>query len=130
MNEAQFALIQAILSNDILVTSALAAIGFVASAVAGYAVMAYRKYVRHQLTDAEAALIERLADLAARWVEQTATPGTPDHERLHQAVAFVIAQAKARDISVDEQFITAAVEAAVLGLAHTVPMDLPALETR
>ena len=49
------------------------------------------------------------------------TPGTPDHERLHQAVAFVVAQARARDISVDEEFITAAVEAAVLGLGHPTP---------
>ena len=121
MTDAQYALLQSLLGNEILVTSVLAAIGFLASAIAGWAVFAWRRYIRHQLTDSEAAMVERLADVAARWVEQTATPGTPDHERLHQAVAFVISQARARDIAVDEEFITAAVEAAVLGLSHATP---------
>jgi hypothetical protein len=123
MSDAQYTLLQSILSNDILMTAILGAVGFLAATIAGWGVFAWRKYIKHQLTDAEAAMVERLADLAARWVEQTATPGTPDHERLHQAIAFVVAQAAARGITVDEEFITAAVEAAVLGLGHPIPVD-------
>ena len=122
MSDAQYALLQSLLGNEILVTSVLAAIGFLASAIAGWAVFAWRKYVRHQLSDAEASMVERLATLAAAWVEQTATPGTPDNDRLDRAVEFVVAQVEARGIAVDEAFITAAVEAAVLGLrAPTFP---------
>ncbi len=124
MTDSQYTLIQSILSNDILMTALLGAVGVAASVVAGWAVYVYRRYVKHQLSDSDAAMVERLAGIAAKWVEQTATPGTPAHERLHQACTFVATQAKARGIDVDETFITAAVEAAVLGLGQPLPMEL------
>jgi len=64
MSDAQYTLLQSILSNDILMTAILGAVGFLAATIAGWGVFAWRKYIKHQLTDAEAAMVERLAELA------------------------------------------------------------------
>lgn len=111
-----------ILTNDAVIVALLGAVGTLAAGLTKLAI-GYYKRLRNELTDTQAAMIERLAGIAAKWVEQTAAPGTPDHERLDRAVSWVVAQAHTRGIEVDPEFVTACVEAAVLGLTSAIATE-------
>lgn len=117
LTDAQLELIKSILDNGVLVTAFLTAVGALASGLAGAVVFLVRRFVLRKLSADEIATVERLAGIATRWVEQTAQPGTPDHERLTAAVDFLLNQARARGLAVDRDFAVAVVEAAVLGIA-------------
>lgn len=119
MTTTQWEILNSALGNSVLVTAVLGAIGALASAIGGAVVLIVRRYLLHRLSADEIATVDRLAGIAVRWVEQTSKPGTADHDRLVAATDFVLGQAKARGLLVDRAFAIAAVEAAVLGLAHS-----------
>lgn len=117
LTDTQLELLKSILDNGVLVTALLTAIGAIASGLAGAVLFLVRRYIFRKLSADEIATVERLGGIATRWVEQTAKPGTPDHERLTAAVDFLLGQAKVRGIAIDRDFAVAVVEAAVLGIA-------------